>query len=196
MVRQEVVGTQTSVSQPCGELRAVHMHMHRFRQPMCDTKVGLYSRQCLCDSSHKMCVWCEIAFWLWSLTHEQIISRTFLLDQKKMLQFEVILIEFNQRWKGIFRASRVWNETHVLKTTTKQTSKPLLAFELFGCEMTSKLFLGVWEGFRATAGAHVPLGIYNSVSWPCTWTDPLRGGYEVRREIKKHIKNCDFWHGL
>lgn len=54
MVRQEVVGTQTSVSQPCGELRAVHMHMHRFRQPMCDTKVGLYSRQCF--SSHKMCV--------------------------------------------------------------------------------------------------------------------------------------------
>lgn len=30
-----------------------------------------------------------------------MISRTFLLDQKKMLQFEVILIEFNQRWKGI-----------------------------------------------------------------------------------------------
>lgn len=90
---------------------------------MCDTKVGLYSRQCLCDSSHKVCVWCEIAFWLWSVTHKQMISITFLLDQKKMLQFEVILIEFNQRWKGVFNASQVWNETHVLKTTAKQTNK-------------------------------------------------------------------------
>lgn len=56
MVRQEVVGTQTSVSQPCGELRAVHMHMHRFRQPMCDTKVGLYSRQFVRFFTQNVCM--------------------------------------------------------------------------------------------------------------------------------------------